>query len=415
MTNDQETNRIKPIRIIDACMGRGKTSAAITYMEENRGSKRFLYITPYLDETERICEACDFDQPESDHRTKLADLKRLLHLGKNISSTHALFYLLDDAALELIREKEYNLILDESVEMIRKENISQKDFNLLKEKFVSVDDAGKVIWRDGTYEGRFSDYMEMAMSGSLFIRDGALMYVMRPDFLQSFNEIIMMTYMFDGQYQKAYLNFFGFEYKICGIDSKQRSNGSMEFKFSDLPDVPPNVDYHGLIHIIDEKKLNEIGDGRYALSKRWFERRAADSDDIKQLRANIRTFFQRRCGAASSDIIWTCFKGQHEKLIEKGRYRNSFLSLTLRATNKYKDKHVVAYLANRFVDPNIVKFFAEKGVYIDNDAYALSEMLQFIWRSAIRDGNQITVYIPSKRMRDLLVKWIEERNNGGES
>ena len=36
------------------------------------------------------------------------------------------------------------------------------------------------------------------------------------------------------------------------------------------------------------------------------------------------------------------------------------------------------------------------------EAYALSEMIQFICRSAIRDDEQIYCYIPSERMRNLL-------------
>ena len=37
-------------------------------------------------------------------------------------------------------------------------------------------------------------------------------------------------------------------------------------------------------------------------------------------------------------------------------------------------------------------------------------MLQFIWRSAIRNGEEIWVYIPSIRMRNLLKQWIEENS-----
>lgn len=43
---------------------------------------------------------------------------------------------------------------------------------------------------------------------------------------------------------------------------------------------------------------------------------------------------------------------------------------------------------------------------IEEDEYALSEMVQLIFRSAIREGNPITVYIPSKKMRELLEDWI---------
>ena len=44
---------------------------------------------------------------------------------------------------------------------------------------------------------------------------------------------------------------------------------------------------------------------------------------------------------------------------------------------------------------------------VDEDGYALSEMIQFIWRSAIRNNEPIYCYIPSKRMRDLLQGYID--------
>ena len=43
---------------------------------------------------------------------------------------------------------------------------------------------------------------------------------------------------------------------------------------------------------------------------------------------------------------------------------------------------------------------------MEEDAYALSELIQWIFRSAIRDGKEIWLYIPSKRMRNLLIDWI---------
>ena len=53
-----------------------------------------------------------------------------------------------------------------------------------------------------------------------------------------------------------------------------------------------------------------------------------------------------------------------------------------------------------------IRFLESKGVTVDEDGFALSEMLQFIWRSAIRDNKEINIYIPSSRMRNLLVGWI---------
>ena len=70
-------------------------------------------------------------------------------------------------------------------------------------------------------------------------------------------------------------------------------------------------------------------------------------------------------------------------------------------------------MVNRFIDPNLMKFFAERNIKLDADSFALSEMLQWIWRSAIRDDKPINLYIPSKRMRELLINWINDTYQGG--
>ena len=53
-------------------------------------------------------------------------------------------------------------------------------------------------------------------------------------------------------------------------------------------------------------------------------------------------------------------------------------------------------------------YFADQGIEVREDKYALSEMIQWIWRSAIRDGKEIWIYVPSKRMRELLEGWLKE-------
>ena len=40
--------------------------------------------------------------------------------------------------------------------------------------------------------------------------------------------------------------------------------------------------------------------------------------------------------------------------------------------------------------------------------YALSEMIQFICRSAIRKNEKIQVYVPSERMRNLLRQYVSD-------
>lgn len=400
---------MKPITIVDARMGRGKSSAAIRYMNRYKGTKRFLYITPYLNEVERICEQCDFDQSESDHMSKSAELKIHMRKGKNIAATHSLFYLMDEEALELVRSQNYSLIIDESIQVIERLNVTDKDFALIVEQLTDEED-GVLHWRDKDYSGRFTDYKEMADANSLCRLDNALLNIMNPALLRSFDEVFMLTYLFDGQYQKAYLEFFGFPYRVVGVERDQDG-----YFFSDAPDVPPPLDYRNLINIVDNEKMNKPGDGQYALSKSWFSRRGYDHPDVRALRNNLKKFFQSIPDGDANTRLWTTFKDDQSKLVDvrSGRFRKNFLQVGARATNEFRERTDIAYMVNRFIDPNLMKFFAERNIKLDADSFALSEMLQWIWRSAIRDDKPINLYIPSKRMRELLINWINDTYQGG--
>ena len=67
----------------------------------------------------------------------------------------------------------------------------------------------------------------------------------------------------------------------------------------------------------------------------------------------------------------------------------------------------MAYCVNIFLKPDEKRYFMAHNVNVLEDEAALSTMIQWIWRSAIRDGEEIWIYIPSKRMRELLINWIK--------
>ncbi|WP_328101075.1 hypothetical protein [Priestia flexa] len=54
------------------------------------------------------------------------------------------------------------------------------------------------------------------------------------------------------------------------------------------------------------------------------------------------------------------------------------------------------------------QFFEDAGVKVNEDLLAVSDLLQWIWRSAIRksEAEPINIYIPSLRMRTLLYQWL---------
>ena len=108
--------------------------------------------------------------------------------------------------------------------------------------------------------------------------------------------------------------------------------------------------------------------------------------------------------------LWAAYKNGEPFIRDKGFYYNG-IAFNAKATNNFRERQVLAYCVNIFMQPNEKQYLVGNGVNVLEDKYALSVMIQWIWRSAIRDGKEIWIYIPSKRMRTLLQKWIEEIEN----
>jgi hypothetical protein len=399
----------KHIHVIDAMMGRGKSSAAIRYMNENKGKRRFLYATPFLTEVDRICEECGFLAPDGEEApSKSSSLIELLHKGANIATTHQLFYLMKPDTLELVREKHYTLMIDENIQAVEKVLITDKDYEIVTSSLTETDEEGRVRWLDEDYEGKFSEYKGIADQGCLYLSGSAMFSIMNPDLLEAFDEVYMMTYLFDENIAQAYLDAFHFTYDITGVERDSKG-----FKFCDHRDQPPPFDYRKLIHIIGEggrsdQGVNAVGAGRTALSKRWYERHSYDSPDMQVLRKNMYNFFRNTTKSRAGDRMWTTFKNQMEKLIEpNGRFRDDYLQIMARATNDYADRWAVAYMANRFIDPRMANLFAQYGTAVNPDQFALAELIQWLFRSAVRNYKPIDLYLPSERMRNLLNGWMD--------
>ena len=123
------------------------------------------------------------------------------------------------------------------------------------------------------------------------------------------------------------------------------------------------------------------------------------------MQKNIYNFFRNVHSCKSDEIIWTTFKDYKNKLKGKG-YTNGFVQCAEKGSNEYGDKKYIAYCCNRFFHPDDITYFSKKNITVKDEVWALSEMIQFIWRSAIRNDQEIYLYIPSKRMRNMFKNWL---------
>ena len=410
------------VYVVDACMGTGKTSAMINMINKSSKDEHFLYVTPLLSETDRIVESCekkDFKAPQKKYnektrvKNKKEGLLELLRKKENIVTTHALFHLFNEEMLELCRQSKYTLVLDESADVISEYKLKPDDFLDFMELHAEVDAEDCVHWvnrktrNQKTYEGeKFLAERELCeLGGVTAYKDSALLYVFPLKVFDSFAKTYVLTYLFEGQMQRYYYDFYGVKYKYLYV----KGHSLKDYEITDIPQTHGTPsEFKSLIHICDHKRLNAIGEAPYSLSKSWFEVGGSDSFNLKDLKNNMRTYFWRMRGGNSANCLWSVFNDFQDKCSPVG-YSKSFLSCNTRASNDYRNTENLAYAINLYLNPYVKNFFGTHYIEVDDDMYSLSTMIQWIWRSRIRDGGEINVYVPSLRMRTLFENWLDNK------
>ncbi|QAA33950.1 DEAD/DEAH box helicase family protein [Clostridium manihotivorum] len=414
------------VTVVDSIMGSGKTSWAIQFMNETPEVQKFIYVTPYLSEVERIKENVvnrKFVTPDPKYGKgkKYEHLKKLVGEGKDIVMTHSLFSYADEELLQLLEWNNYILIMDEVFDVVEQVQITQDDLKLLlRNNIISVNEDGNVRWLDDEIkETRYKDIKQMAEVGTLYlVNDSAFIWLFPVNIFRAFEKAFILTYLFEGQLQRYYYDFYNVKY-----DYKSVLYENSSYKLCHYDKSIERRDYFkGLITICEDLKLNSIGEKKTALSKSWFTS-SNNATKVKQLKDNLYNYFQHKTKAKSEEILWTSFKCCKEKLKGKGYssgvkdvdYNNTVITnknrcytpFNLRATNMYRYKTVLAFCINRYMNPIQKHFFQHKNIEVNEDLLALSDLLQWIYRSAIRDGKEVQIYIPSLRMRTLLTKWLD--------
>lgn len=397
------------IKIIDSIMGSGKTESIINKINSSNKDENFIYITPYLDECNRIKNSCKhkyFIEPdEIKMGTKTRHFKNLASKGYNIVSTHSLFKGADEELLEILNAQNYTLILDEVLDVVEPLKISKKDLKEILERYAHVDkDTNELVWDDLEYFGNHIEVKNMAINGSLIVINGVILLWNFPvDIFKAFKEVYLLTYLFDYQIQKYYYDYYDIEFEKYSLDRIDGKNTIVDYGKSNFEkDKICNIGK--LINIYDGK-LNNIGDNDNSLSKSWFEKNK-NSVIMNSLKRNIYTYFKTNTKTKSKVNGWATFK-DYENLLAGDGYTRGFIPLNMRASNKYNHKTSLAYITNRYMNPFVKQMFINKGINVNENLWALSEMLQWLWRGAIRVDEKMEVYIPSKRMREMLQEWLK--------
>ena len=395
------------IKVIDGIMSAGKTTYAIDMIKKDR-SNNYMYITPYLDECKRIKSSCsnrNFIEPDAElFGSKTRHFKYMIKNDFNIVSTHSLFKGVDQETKQLLQQKNYILVLDEVLDVVEKVNISSKDLENILKNYVEVNSNNEMIWTDKEYSGKYDEYKALCEEGSLLLINGVVvMWSFPVDVFNYFKEVYILTYMFDAQIQKYYFDYYNLEYDYKTIDRVEDKYFLTDKGCSSYENFKKQQAKQ-LIEIY-QGRSNEIGSKKFTLSKSWFED-PKNSSSIEELKKNIFNFFKNTCKTKTELNGWTTFKDTFKQVKGKG-YTKGFIPINMRATNDFQDRCSLAYPVDRYIDPYLLFMFKHKNIEVDQDKWALSEMLQWIWRGSIRKNEPMKLYIPSARMRNIFLKWLD--------
>ena len=418
----------KPIIIKDAMMGTGKSTGIIKELNSKVKSDRqhdepTLIVLPYLKEIKRYKDECpgmDFKVPSTDNgcTSKSEDLKRLLNLGENILCTHKLFELWDHDVASLIERGYYHIIIAEEVSCLKPLKTTATTIRELKTlKLIDIDpDTKRVVWErereklyktSGEYDAA-KEHQKVRMDclcGSVYMygkEDNStpfMVWEVPYRFFQIARSYTILTYRFDSSELAAFFRTHDIKYKIENVDPKRQAGLIATAKeLISIIDPPPTV--------------QQLTKGRNSLSINWYKN-ACTKKNMESIRNSISNYLRRIPGVRAEDVIYTCPK---EYSTAKGRagkkhmaipsYKNRHIPWTTKGTNDYRHCNTVVYIHNVFPNVNVQKYLNDKGANWNDNEYALSCLLQFLWRSCIRDGKPVRIMIVNTRMRKLFEDWL---------
>lgn len=454
----------------DAMMSSGKTQTIIDYMLQEHNKKvfgvsqeKFIYISPYLSEAHRIAATVCVEGDEQqrprrcvegdtnynpmlcakeqhvyyDESQKQAELRfchpsnsnkegskqtglvYLMENDANIVSTHSLFKQL--STTDLPNCGDYTLIIDEALDALVLDNTLTK---AELEKFIKIDilsidedthqvrfnkeNFGRANVGEDTTEGtRFEELANLCNKGLVYKTTKGLVCKFDASLLHKFKRVIIMTYNYKGSIFDLVLQQQGINPHVCHFGKTVE-------------------DIKHLINVCQDEKMNSVGVPRnpatmkvhqkYQTLTSTYYKKSAKGEKVAY--PEITKFFYnklfnmwgRDCKVPVERRLWTSYK-EDAVAIGKGgnrtnRFGNSWIPFNIKATNDYDTTTDLAFLVNPYIEPDFVSVASWSGIEFSQDHFALNTLIQWLFRSAIRKGQPINLYLPSERMRTLLDDWL---------
>ena len=401
------------VTIRDYPCGSGKTTSMI---EGFRSDRKYLVIVPLLTEVDRVVErskSVPFQQPHANDNnapTKTESLESMVLQGQNIAATHSLFERLVPLARQGLLS-DYDIIIDEVPEVVRsvssKSKVSIEEF-YLNTGYMTVDTGtGQVRptnkwWsmRDDVDDTLSATILNYANTGCLYLLEGHLfIWAMPKELLTAGRTTTILTYKSNGSVLSSYLKKLDVPVEVANDNQREEAFREKASQLITIKDIPA----------LSRLPLSHSGQ-LAAMSKSNYCRTVVNA--LKNLRG------RQLKDVPAENILITCAKeGWYKKGNEgvAGPFASgsklfqgaNWVAKITRGTNDYAHCSHLVYLYDQHMNPMVARWLEDNSRAFD-DAYALTELIQWVWRSRVRKGQPITLYLPSPRMRRLMEEWLSE-------
>lgn len=410
------TSTRTPIRIVDQPCGSGKTTKLLQSFNLNY---KYLVVVPLLDEVKRVIKgACvPFVEPKDASGTKRESLEAQLDEGLNIVTTHAM-YQRSACLARSGKLEDYHIIIDEvpnTCTQVR--GVTKKSFDefYVGRGYATLSPDNRILvtdkWAedyDHTSDTLSSELFNLANAGMLHLVSGEFfMWALPIELLTKARSFTVYTYMAEGSMLVPYLRKLDVRFVI---DKDPLAELAFRRKASEL------------IEIREIPSLREVGlsykkqtDARHL--KKYGKRVGTALKNIRQ-----RQIEKLDGQLHMSNVMITCAKGNWYNKgkstgdnFKPGPFATNsrmfkgtkWVPNTTRGTNDYIDCTHLIYLYDQYMNEFVRRWLGLSSDTEAQDRYALTELIQWVYRSRVRRGEPIVLYLPSKRMRRLLEAWLD--------
>lgn len=408
--------------------GSGKSTWAFNYIEDNRASP-WIYVSPYLDEVgdggkkgriQKRLSDMSFISPNSGRTSKTKHLEKLLNSGENVAITHNLFNRMNTQMLGNIKFHGYRIIIDEvleSMSIFNPKDMSYEDIKyLLADEYLIRMDTGQLLWNPEKHcLSPLLELKELCDRGELYVH-GQVILIKKSNVkaLTSAIETVVMTYRFESSLMSYWLRLFDQSWTyiqpyLFKTDEELKDELRNNLSVMSIPN-PMKTLAHSYSY----------PPGAFSAS---FYKKASQSDldrVKKSIENSVRMgnrFLYKQ--GIKHGVFWTTFADYKDRLTGRGYTQQTmddatipFASKNIKASNDYRNKNICVYTVNVYMHKHIYQYLSEcfGKDFVDDEGYALSEMIQFVYRGAIRDNKPMVLYVFSERMYRLFTNWLYDIN-----